>query len=143
MDFFDWFCKNSVILWFHSPKDAVFAKTLPFGNVLHFTGVNWVQTWTKTVKFEYVSFLLKHKILKDCWDNFFALWETNLAQNLSKIEPYLGKKGPRNHPKGTISWMLHRHKTIWAFITCEPQMLYWWKLPPLYISMRSLIWCKN
>ena len=72
MDFFDQFCNSSVIFWdlglalFHSPKDVVFAKKLAFGNGLHFPGVNWAQTRAKTVNFEYVPFLLKHKILKDC-----------------------------------------------------------------------------
>ena len=84
-----------------------------FGNILGFPGVNWVQKWTKTIKFAYVSFLLKHLILKDCSATVFVLWETTSGQNFSKVEPYLGEKRPRNPPNRSISWMLHCHKNIW------------------------------
>ena len=54
-------------------KDVVSGKILVFGNVFAFPGVNWTQKWTKTFKFGYVLFPLKHLILKDCLDTVFLL----------------------------------------------------------------------
>ena len=34
---------------------------------------HWAKTWSKTVNFEYVPFLLKHKTLKDCSSTVFVL----------------------------------------------------------------------
>ena len=58
---------------FDSHKDVVSGKFLGFGNVLGFPGVNWAQKWTKTIKFGYVPFPLKHLILKDCSETVFVL----------------------------------------------------------------------
>ena len=51
---------------FDSHKDAVSEKKLVFGNILGFLRVIWAQKWTKIINFGYVSFPLKHLILKDC-----------------------------------------------------------------------------
>ena len=119
-----WFIWDLVLVLFDSHKDVVSGKILLFGNILGFQGVNWAQQWTKIVKFRCVPFLLKHLILKDCSYTVFVLWETISGPNFSKLEPYLGEKGPRNSPKGAISWMLHHHENIWKFITWQPHMLH-------------------
>ena len=48
-----------------SPKDVVSGKIKVFCNIWCFPGVNWAQKWTKTVKFGYVPFPLKHISFKD------------------------------------------------------------------------------
>ena len=51
-----------------------------FGNILGFLGINWAHKWTKTMKFGYVPFPLKHLILKECSENVFVLRNTYLEQ---------------------------------------------------------------
>ena len=58
---------------FDSHKDVVSGKSLVFGIILGFLGVNWAKKWTKTVNFGYVPLPLKHLILKDCLETVFAL----------------------------------------------------------------------
>ena len=124
------------------PIDAVFGKTLVFGKILRFLGVNWAQKWTKTENFGYVPFVLKYLILKSCSHTVFVSWWTTSGPNFNKFELYLGEKGPRNLQKRPISWLLHHHKNILKFITLEPQMLSWWNLPGLCITIRTFIWKK-
>ena len=66
-----------------------------FGNIFDFPELNWAQKWTKTVNFGYFSFPLLFPFLKDCPQNVFALLDTTSGQNVSKIELYLGQKGPK------------------------------------------------
>ena len=150
MDFFDWFCEKIVwIFWdlepvlFHSPKDVVFTKKLPFGNVLHFPGVNLSQIWTKNVHFQYVPLLLKYKILKDCWSNFFDVWETTSGKNIHQNWAVSGGERTHKLPKRGNLMDTPSPRNIWTFITWEPQMLYRWNLPRLCIFMRPFIWHKN
>ena len=128
------FYKNPVIIWylvlvlFNSHKDVVSGKFLAFSNILGFRGINWAQIWTKTFNFRYISFLLKHLISKDCLNSIFGLWQTTSGRNYNKLVPYLGKRGLRTNKhtrphKSVVSWMLHRHKNIWTFITWQPQMV--------------------
>ena len=95
-----WFIWDLVLALFDIDKDVVSGKILVFGNVFAFPGVNWTQKWTKTFKFGYVLFPLKHLILKDCLDTVFLLWEATTGLNFSKFVRYLGKKGLRKPPKG-------------------------------------------
>ena len=37
-----------------TPKNAVSGEILVFDIIFDFSGVNWIQKWTKTVNFEYV-----------------------------------------------------------------------------------------
>ena len=118
-----WFMWDLGLVLSHSPKDVVSGKIKVFGNILCFPGVNWAQKWTKTQNFGYVPFPLKDISFKDSSYSVIGLWYSTSGPNFSKIEHYLGEKGLKNPPKWAISWMLHRHETIWNFITWEPQML--------------------
>ena len=118
-----WFIWDLGLVLCDSPKDVVSREILIFGNILCFPGVNWAQIWTKTVNFGYVPFPLKDISFKDCLYSVIGLSYSTSGPNFSKIAPYLGEKGLKNPPKWAILWMLHRHKTIWNFITWEPQML--------------------
>ena len=83
-----------------NPKDAVSGKILVFGNIFIFPEVNWAQSWTKTVKFGYVPFVLKHLILKYCSRTVFLLWWITSGPNFNKFQRYFGEKGPRTPQKG-------------------------------------------
>ena len=62
------------LVLFDSPEDVVSGgKNLVFGNILTFLEVNGAQKWTKTIKFGYVLFPIKHLILKDCSETVFVL----------------------------------------------------------------------
>ena len=62
------------LVLFDSPEDVVSGgKNLVVGNILTFLEVNGAQKWTKTIKFGYVLFPIKHLILKDCSETVFVL----------------------------------------------------------------------
>ena len=79
-----------------------------FGSIFCFPGVNWAQKWTKTVNFEYILFVLKHLILKDCSHTIFVLQKTTSGKIFNKMEPYLGVKSPRTLPPPTPTPTLKR-----------------------------------
>ena len=64
-----------------------------------FPGINRAQKRTKTVNFEYVPFVLKHLILKDCSQTIFVLQYIPSGEIFNKIEPYSREKSTRNPPK--------------------------------------------
>ena len=87
-----------------------FASVTILGN--RFSWVNCNQKWINTVNFQYVSFLLKHKILKkvmqQClsvmgdysWTKFQqngAIFGGQRAQNPFKIGDFMAAASPRNH----------------------------------------------
>ena len=137
MDFFInfvrilWFIWDLGLVLFDSHKDVVSGKILIFGNILGFLEVKWAQKWFKTVTFGYAPFTLEHWILKNYSKTVFGLWEAFLGSKLQQIWVIFGEKGPRNSPKGAISWMLYHHENIWKFITWQPQMLHKSNLPRL------------
>ena len=68
-----WFIWDLGLVFFDSHKDVVFGKSFGFWWYFGFSGGKWVQKWTKTINFGYVSFPLKHLILKDCSETAFVL----------------------------------------------------------------------
>ena len=85
-----WFILDLGLVWFDSPKNVVSGKILVFGSIFCFPGVNWAQKWTKTVNSEYIPFVLKHLILKDCSHTIFVLQKTTSSEIFNKMEPYFG-----------------------------------------------------
>ena len=73
----------------------------------------------------------------------FLSLRTTAGASLTKIWPFLGELGPKTLQKWPNSWMLHRHKNFWKFITSEPHMLWRWNLAWLCIFMRHFIWQKG
>ena len=73
-----WFIWDLGLVLFDSHKDAVSGKIFGFRQYLGFPGENWAQKWTKIMNFGYVSFPLRHLILKDCFETIFVLWKTYL-----------------------------------------------------------------
>ena len=100
---------------FNNHKDVVSGKK--FGFLQYFGGFfaeNWAQKWTKTINFGYVSFPLKHLILKDCSETVFVLSKTYLwlkfqqtwvifagerAQKPPKRGYFMDAASPRKHLK--------------------------------------------
>ena len=102
-----WFMWDLGLVLFNSHKVLVSGKNFGFWQYFEFSGGKLGPKWTKTINFVYIPFLLKHLILKDLsYERHAPGW------NFSKLESYLQEKGPRNLPKGAISWMLHRHENI-------------------------------
>ena len=58
---------------FDSHKDVVSGKNFGFWQYFGFSVEKLRPKWTKTINFGYVSFPLKHLILKDCSDTVFVL----------------------------------------------------------------------
>ena len=83
-----------------NPKDAVSGKILVFGNIFIFPEVNWAQSWTKTVKFGYVPFVLKHLILKYCSHTVFYYDGLPLVQISTNSSDILGRKTQEPPKKG-------------------------------------------
>ena len=99
---------------FDNHKDLVFGKNLVFGNILVVLGENWAKKWTKTINFGYVSFRLKHLIVKYCSETVFVLWKIYLwlkfqqtgdkfagerAQKPPKKDYFMDAASPRKHLK--------------------------------------------
>ena len=84
---------------FDSHKDVVPGKNLVFGNILDFLGENWAQKWTKTINFGYVSFPLKHSILKDCSETVFVLWKTYLWSKFQQTRVIFAGERAQKPPK--------------------------------------------
>ena len=104
--------QDLALILFDNPEDAYFGEILVFGSILDFLGLNSAQKWTKTVNFMYVPFPLKEIIRKIVHRLSFSNDRLALVKILGESSQYLGEKGPRNLPKGAISWMLHPHKNI-------------------------------
>ena len=79
---------------------------------------------------------------------YIWIFQRSLKHTFSLLEYYLlgggGEEGigSKKPPKGTIWWMLNWYKTLWKFITWQPQMLYSWNFPQLGIFLRPSIWQK-
>ena len=124
---------------FDIPKEVGFAKVLVFSNIFGFPDVNWVPKWNKTFNFGCLPVKLKFKSLKDFSNTVFVLLETTSGQNFSKIEHYLGEEEPRpENPKKGPFHGANQYKKL--FLTSQPLMLYWWKLPQKYILIRYFTW---
>ena len=94
-----WFIWDLGLVLLDDHKNLVSWKILVFGNILGFLGVNWAQKWTKTVNFGYVSFPLKHFILKDCSETAFLLWETYLWLKFQQTRAIFGRERAQKTPK--------------------------------------------
>ena len=89
------------LVLFDSNKDIVFGRSLVFGNILGFLWENWAQKWTKTIKFGYVLFPLKHLILKDCSETVFVLWKTYLWLKFQQTQViFAGEKSQKPSKRG-------------------------------------------
>ena len=110
-----WFIWELGPVLFDIHKGVVSGKKVWFLAIFcFFWGGNWAQIWTKTINFGYVSFLLKHLILKDCSETVFFLWKTYLwlkfqqtrvifagerAQKPPKRGYFMDAASPRKHLK--------------------------------------------
>ena len=110
---------------FDIPKDVVFVIILVFSNIFGFPVVNWALKRTKTVNFGCLPFILKFRISKDSFNSVFLIGDY-LWSKFQQGWTMFG--GVRTQPK-----TLKR-------LTSQPQMLYWWNLPQIYILLRSFIW---
>ena len=133
-----WFFWNLGFMLFDIPQDVVFAEILIFSSIFGFPVVNWAPKWTKTINIGRVPFEPKCKILKD-FSNSFCLIGDNLWSKFQQDWTIFGGVRAQNTQKGVISWMLNRYKKLWTFLTAQPDMLYWWKLPRTCILIRSFI----
>ena len=111
---------------FDNHKDAVFRKNLVYGNILVFWGENWAQKWTKTINFGYVSFRLKHLILKDCSETIFVSWKMYLwlkfRQTWDIFAGERAQKPPkRDHFMDAAS--SHKHLKIYNLTTTNAALM--------------------
>ena len=77
---------------------------------------------------------------------FFSVWVLYLGKISAKWDysisvpptPFPHKKKEKKKRKGQFMDG-NRYTKIWKLFTWQPQMLYWWNLPQLCISMRSSV----
>ena len=93
-----WFIWDLGLVLFDGHKDVVSRKIFGFWQY-GFLGVNRAQKWTKTINFGYVSFLLKHLILKDCSETVFVLWKTYLWSKFQQTRVIFGGERAQKPPK--------------------------------------------
>ena len=110
---------------FDIPKDVVFVIILVFSNIFGFPVVNWALKRTKTVNFGCLPFILKFRISKDSFNSVFLIGD------------YLWSKFQQGWTM--FGGVRTQSKTL-KRLTSQPQMLYWWNLPQIYILLRSFIW---
>ena len=85
---------------FDSQKDSVSEKKFDFWQYFGFSGVNWVQKWTKIINFGYVLFLLKHLILRDCSESVCLMKDVALVKISANLSHVCRRKGPQTLQKG-------------------------------------------
>ena len=110
---------------FDISKDVVFVIILVFSNIFGFRVVNWALKRNKTVNFGCLPFILKLKISKDFFNSVFLIGD------------YLWSKFQQNWTM--FGGVRAQPKTL-KLLTSQPQMLYWWNLPQIYILIQSFIW---
>ena len=131
-----WFFWDLGLTLFDIPKDVVFAEILVFRNIFGFPAINWAQKWNKTVNFGCLPYTRKFKILKDFLNSVFVVGDY-LWSKFKQVWTMFGEVRAQKTLKGAISWMVNQYK---KHSTSQPQMLYWWNLPQMYILIRSFIW---
>ena len=135
---------TALILWFlDSPMVNFILKNIYFVQFWPPSWGKWAPKLDKNWKKKTLvtcSFCKNWNFQKNFNTLFLSLTATSGA-SLTKIEPFLGELGPKTpRPKWPNSWMLHRTKNFWKFITWELQMLWRWNLPRLCIFIRPSIW---
>ena len=118
-----WFCDFWIARWLN-----LIHSFFIFFNFRHLQVEKQGQSGTKCKNFGYVPFLQKFEFFQNSWNTVCVSSKNTSGASFSKIEPY--------------SWMLHRHKNFWEFITLEPHMPWRWNLPRLHIFIRPFIWQK-
>ena len=97
-----------------------------FGNILDFLGVKWAQKWTKTINFVYVSFPLKHLILKDCTETVFVLWKTYLCLKFQQTRViFAGERAQKPPKRGHFmdAALPRKHLKIYNLITTNATIM--------------------
>ena len=129
------------------PRLCIFMKPLIWKKIRASTigrGRAWPKNlWKKAKKlFSWLNFLEFSRLYQKPYHISYIILHCITGKNVVQIRLDLGLQSIKNHPKAAKNPTFCCYEKLWKHMTWQPQILYWWNLPGLCISMKPFIWPK-
>ena len=97
------------------------------------------QKWPKSLHSEW-KFFLKNSYFSKIVETVFIYKNITSSQKLHQNWTIFGEVSCKKHYQNKAPWMPIWYAKLWKFVTWQPQRLYWWNVPRIYISVKSFTW---